>query len=162
MTEVARPTPSAVYAVFAGAIDQAAVQRMFVGLGAIMNNQIAQVHLLLQSSGGSVSDSVCLYNFFRSLPIDLVSGPDRSRHGPCPPLLDHLWPPSGISAATQCQATDQSKFSTMSRHEVRRGGHLSFAARAWPDPGSTLPRACWALARQTRDRWEMFESLPTA
>lgn len=31
-----------------------------------------QVHLLFQSAGGTVGDGVCLYNFFRALPIKLT------------------------------------------------------------------------------------------
>ncbi len=37
-----------------------------------MEKQFKHVHLLFQSSGGFVGDGICLYNFFRSLPIDLT------------------------------------------------------------------------------------------
>src|SRR5262249_3680075 len=33
--------------------------------------QVQHVHLLFQSSGGTVSDGVCLYNFLRMLPIEV-------------------------------------------------------------------------------------------
>ena len=64
--------PKEVHAAFAGQIDQIAVQKIFQGLGAAMNNNVTHVHLLLQSAGGYPGDGVCLYNFFRVLPIDLT------------------------------------------------------------------------------------------
>jgi ATP-dependent Clp protease protease subunit len=67
-----QPAPQEVFAAFAGQIDQAAVQKIFQGFGAVMTNRISGVHLLFQSAGGYIGDGVCLYNFFRSLPIDLT------------------------------------------------------------------------------------------
>jgi ATP-dependent Clp protease protease subunit len=60
------------YAVFCGQIDQAAVQRIFQTLTTAIGNRFSHFHLLFQSTGGYVGDGVCLYNFFRSLPIDLT------------------------------------------------------------------------------------------
>src|SRR5260370_7187686 len=37
-----------------------------------MANKIQHVHLLFQSVGGIVGDGICLYNFFKSLPINLT------------------------------------------------------------------------------------------
>src|SRR5215217_2667776 len=37
-----------------------------------MAQRVAHVHMLFQSNGGTVCDGVCLYNFFRSLPISLT------------------------------------------------------------------------------------------
>ena len=37
-----------------------------------MAQRVAHVHLLFQSNGGTVGDGLCLYNFFRSLPISLT------------------------------------------------------------------------------------------
>ena len=65
-------TINSVYAVFAGAIDQAAVQRIFQGITGASASGVNDIHLLFQSFGGTVGDGVCLYNFFRSLPIDLT------------------------------------------------------------------------------------------
>jgi ATP-dependent protease ClpP protease subunit len=76
MTGAPQPAPPEIYAAFAGAVDQAAVQRIFHNFGIAMNTGIRHVHLLFQSSGGTVAvavavaDGVCLYNFFRALPID--------------------------------------------------------------------------------------------
>jgi ATP-dependent Clp protease, protease subunit len=64
--------PQEVYAMFAGGIDQNAVGRIFQGMSAAIQNKVASVHLLMQSTGGIVGDGICLYNFFRTLPIDLT------------------------------------------------------------------------------------------
>jgi ATP-dependent Clp protease protease subunit len=61
-----------VFAVFCGLIDQAAVQRIFQGVTAAINTGVTHLHLLFQSTGGFVGDGVCLYNFFRSLPLSLT------------------------------------------------------------------------------------------
>jgi ATP-dependent Clp protease, protease subunit len=66
------PVTNSAYAVFAGPIDQAAVQRIFAGITTGTANKLESIHLLFQSYGGAVSDGVCLYNFFRSLPLDLT------------------------------------------------------------------------------------------
>jgi ATP-dependent Clp protease, protease subunit len=65
------PAPVEVYAVFAGVIEQATIQRIFAGLGAAMANKVQRVHLLFQSTGGTVADGVCLYNFLHRLPIEI-------------------------------------------------------------------------------------------
>jgi len=63
--------PEDLYAVFCGEINDGSVKRIVASItGATVNNQ--NVHLLFQSSGGTVGDGVCLYNFFRSLPIQLA------------------------------------------------------------------------------------------
>jgi ATP-dependent Clp protease protease subunit len=66
------PPTLEIYALFCGTIDTTAVQRVFGGLGAAMSNNIKHIHLLFQSTGGYVGDSVCLYNTFKALPIDLT------------------------------------------------------------------------------------------
>jgi ATP-dependent Clp protease protease subunit len=80
MTNDAAPVPPSmpqqsasvdVYAAFVGAIDQATVQRIFSGLGSVMANKMQRVHLLFQSTGGTVADGVCLYNFLHRLPIEI-------------------------------------------------------------------------------------------
>lgn len=60
-----------VYATFSDGINQATVQRIFQNFGLASNptNNVGRVHLLFQSSGGIVGDGICLYNFFRSLPL---------------------------------------------------------------------------------------------
>ncbi len=61
-----------VYALFAGVVDQNSVQRIFHGFTGAMSGGVNHIHLLFQSYGGGVSDGVCLYNFFKTLPIDLT------------------------------------------------------------------------------------------
>jgi ATP-dependent protease ClpP protease subunit len=74
MTAPPQPPSAEVYGTFAGQIDQAAVQRIFQNCAGAMAPPVstAKVHLLFQSFGGVVGDGVCLYNFFRSLPIGLA------------------------------------------------------------------------------------------
>ncbi len=64
--------PAEAYAVFSDHVNQASVQRIFNALAGGMANKIQHVHLLFQSVGGIVGDGICLYNFFKSLPIDLT------------------------------------------------------------------------------------------
>ena len=72
MTEQIDPETNSVYAVFAGGIELSAVQRIFQGITGASTAGVNDIHLLFQSFGGSVADGVCLYNFFRSLPISLT------------------------------------------------------------------------------------------
>lgn len=64
--------PTEVYAFFAGTIDTQAAQRIMHGIDLSTQSGVKTFHLLMQSTGGFVSDGVCLYNFFRALPIDLA------------------------------------------------------------------------------------------
>jgi ATP-dependent Clp protease, protease subunit len=64
--------PSEVYAVFCGGIEQATAQKIVNGLTIAMGANVKHVHLLFQSAGGYVGDGVFLYNFFRSVPIELT------------------------------------------------------------------------------------------
>jgi ATP-dependent protease ClpP protease subunit len=60
-----------VYFIFSALIDQLAVQRFFALTACAMQDGIEEIHLLMQSVGGNVGDGVCLYNFFRALPIEV-------------------------------------------------------------------------------------------
>jgi ATP-dependent Clp protease protease subunit len=62
---------SEVWAIFAGVIDQGAVSRFFNGFTAASANQVGHLHLLFQSTGGTVADGVCLYNFLHTLPVEI-------------------------------------------------------------------------------------------
>ncbi len=64
-------TPGDVYAVFCGQINEGSVQDLLSNL-ATATGKNQNVHLLFQSSGGSVGDGVCLYNFFKSLSVELT------------------------------------------------------------------------------------------
>jgi ATP-dependent protease ClpP protease subunit len=59
------------YATFCDDIDSAAVNRIFGNFAGVTQQGIGEVHLLFQSAGGSVSDGVSLFNFFRGMPIAL-------------------------------------------------------------------------------------------
>ena len=60
-----------VYAVFCDAISQESTGRIFNSITLATQRRLNPVHLLFQSAGGTVGDGVCLYNFFRSIPLDL-------------------------------------------------------------------------------------------
>jgi ATP-dependent protease ClpP protease subunit len=70
MSEI--PQANEVHGIFAGGIDTEAVRRIANALSVAMGNNVTHVHLMLQSGGGIVGDGICLYNIFRSLPIDLT------------------------------------------------------------------------------------------
>lgn len=60
------------YCLFAGAIDQLAVQRFHNIIAMSGAAKIGHVHILFQTSGGTVSDGVSLYNLFRGCPIEIT------------------------------------------------------------------------------------------
>lgn len=64
--------PEVVYGVFCGGIEQATAQKFVNSLTIAMNAKVKHVHLLFQSAGGYVGDGVFLYNFFRSIPIEIT------------------------------------------------------------------------------------------
>jgi ATP-dependent Clp protease protease subunit len=64
--------PETVYGVFCGGIEQATAQKVVNSLAIAMGAKVKHVHLLFQTAGGYVADGVFLYNFFRSIPIELT------------------------------------------------------------------------------------------
>jgi ATP-dependent Clp protease protease subunit len=68
----AQSLPETVYGVFCGGIDQATAQKFVNSLAVAMGGKVKHVHLLFQTAGGYVGDGVFLYNFFRSVPIELT------------------------------------------------------------------------------------------
>jgi ATP-dependent Clp protease protease subunit len=64
--------PVELYGTISGILDQAAVQRILGSFGFASQNGVQKAHVLLQSSGGGIGEGVCLYNFFRTLQIDLT------------------------------------------------------------------------------------------
>src|ERR1700690_3651329 len=64
--------PPEVYAVFCGGIEKATAQKIVNSLTIAIGGKVKHVHLLFQSAGGYVGDGVFLYNFFRSIPIELT------------------------------------------------------------------------------------------
>lgn len=71
MTAPQQPQHS-IYGTFCAEINQQNVEKILRTMSAAMANRVTHVHLLFQSSGGFVGDGVALYNFFRSLPVDLT------------------------------------------------------------------------------------------
>src|SRR5579864_177762 len=60
------------YGLFCSPINEASVERLLQNLSAATQKGVTHLHLLFQSTGGSVGDGICLYNVFRSLPYDLT------------------------------------------------------------------------------------------
>jgi ATP-dependent Clp protease protease subunit len=65
--------PEEIYASLAGPVDNQMVQRIFNTFSLALNGGVKTVHLLIQSTGGFVGDGIAIYNYFRSLPINIVS-----------------------------------------------------------------------------------------
>jgi ATP-dependent protease ClpP protease subunit len=63
--------PADAYGAFCGPINENSARDLIYAMTtATARGQ--NVHLLFQSSGGSVGEGICLYNFFRTLPIELT------------------------------------------------------------------------------------------
>jgi ATP-dependent Clp protease, protease subunit len=63
--------PVPVYATFCADIDGDSLNRLFASFAGVTQKGFSVVHLLFQSTGGSVSDGVSLFNYFRGLPVEL-------------------------------------------------------------------------------------------
>jgi ATP-dependent Clp protease, protease subunit len=61
------------YAVFCGVIDQQSTARIFQALAVatVPQSNLKEIHVLFQSSGGIVSDGICIYNFLRAMTVDV-------------------------------------------------------------------------------------------
>jgi ATP-dependent Clp protease protease subunit len=66
------PNPPDVYLTFCSGVDHASVSRLMLALDVATQRSAEHVHLLFQSTGGNVGDGVCLYNFFRTFPVNLA------------------------------------------------------------------------------------------
>jgi ATP-dependent Clp protease, protease subunit len=69
----APPLQEDIYGVFAGFIDQLAVQKFFNNGVVAINRGAKRAHLLIQSNGGVIGDGVALYNFLRNIPIEVIA-----------------------------------------------------------------------------------------
>lgn len=72
MTEQQKKKPLEAWGIFSRHIDQSAVQAVFSAFHVMKQNNIERLHLLFQSNGGVSGESICLYNFFKTCPIDLT------------------------------------------------------------------------------------------
>jgi ATP-dependent protease ClpP protease subunit len=59
------------YGIFAGTIDQLAVQRLANIICVASQQGVTQIHLIFQTTGGIVGDGICLYNIFQEAPMDI-------------------------------------------------------------------------------------------
>jgi ATP-dependent Clp protease, protease subunit len=64
--------PAELYGLFAGAIDQLAVQRFHNALTIATQGGVKKVHVLFQTTGGYVGDGISLYNLFRVSPVEIA------------------------------------------------------------------------------------------
>jgi ATP-dependent protease ClpP protease subunit len=64
--------PPELYAVFCDQLNENSVHRFFDLADLASRDRVKSAHILFQSSGGSVGDGVCLYNFFRALRFDVT------------------------------------------------------------------------------------------
>ena len=60
------------YATFCGDMDTDGLRRLFAGIAGVTEVGGRRLHLVFESSGGLMGDGVCLYNYFRSLPLELT------------------------------------------------------------------------------------------
>jgi hypothetical protein len=63
MTDLSQPqatvlSPQEVFATFVGGVDQGGAQRLMQGFAGAMAQKVQKVHLLFQSTGGTVADGV--------------------------------------------------------------------------------------------------------
>src|ERR1700686_1073853 len=67
------PQPTDFYAVFCDEINQASVNRLTRTFQVAMQNGCQHIHLLFQSTGGTVNDGLFLFEYFRALPISFLT-----------------------------------------------------------------------------------------
>ena len=63
--------PETVYATFAGMIDNQSLARIFQSFAGASQGGAKEVHLLFQSTGGTIADGLSLYRYFDALPLTL-------------------------------------------------------------------------------------------
>lgn len=63
--------PEEVFGIFAGDINQQAVQRLTNTVTVSANGGVKRLHLAFQSWGGNIADGVALYNIFKACPISV-------------------------------------------------------------------------------------------
>jgi ATP-dependent Clp protease protease subunit len=64
--------PEDVYGIFAGNIDQLAIQKIASTLNIATGGGAKRVHLIFQTSGGNIGDGICLFNYLRTIPLELT------------------------------------------------------------------------------------------
>lgn len=65
------PLPSIIYGSLGGPINQDSLSRIFGNLNGATQGGVKVIHLMIQSTGGTVGDGIALHNFFRAFPIEM-------------------------------------------------------------------------------------------
>ena len=65
--------PPEIWTTLTGPIDADMVRRVFAAGQIAVNGGVKKLHLLIHSSGGTVGDAIALYNFLRSLPMEVIT-----------------------------------------------------------------------------------------
>ncbi|MDB5524869.1 MAG: peptidase [Rhizobium sp.] len=65
------PAQKETWVLFAGVVTQDTLRSFFTMFSNATQQGYTLVHCLFQSTGGTVSDGIALYNFFRNLPIEV-------------------------------------------------------------------------------------------
>jgi ATP-dependent Clp protease protease subunit len=66
------PLPPEVYGTFSSPINQDSVRNIFAAAAHASQNNVKHLHILFQSTGGSVPDGIALYNFLKTAPIEIT------------------------------------------------------------------------------------------
>ncbi|QAU34933.1 ATP-dependent Clp protease proteolytic subunit [Janthinobacterium sp. 17J80-10] len=61
------------YATLAGRVDEAMVQRLFSQMATAVSCGVQELHLMIQSTGGIINDGISVYNYLRSLPLEITT-----------------------------------------------------------------------------------------
>ena len=64
--------PKEVYGVFCGGINQDTAHKITTTIGVASNGGVEHIHLLFQSTGGTINEGIYLHNLFKSLPLKLT------------------------------------------------------------------------------------------
>jgi ATP-dependent protease ClpP protease subunit len=147
--QVDKDRANEIYLAFCGSIDHAAAGQLLHMISSAVAKGFGHVHLLFQSNGGSVADGMCLYNFFRGLPIKLTAyntGTIRSagvlaylgakyrkasQHATF--VLHHCRRHNESGSANQMKAIANGLLIEQTRMETVLRTHLNLSAEQWFD-----------------------------
>jgi ATP-dependent Clp protease protease subunit len=65
------PKPKDAYGFFFAEINQTTGQRLMDGISAASRDHYDRIHILFQSTGGTIGDGISLYNFIRNAPLEV-------------------------------------------------------------------------------------------
>jgi ATP-dependent Clp protease protease subunit len=64
--------PADIFGVFSGPINAETTKNLMNNLTGTTSGGVQRVHLMFHTTGGFVSDGVCLFNFLKTFPVDLT------------------------------------------------------------------------------------------